>query len=67
MLTWRNATSTDVNDYLDPYKFINDAKQKLQFMDLTKSSGVSVVDFKSILKGKGILEGYGQAFIDGGE
>ncbi|WP_052427419.1 SH3 domain-containing protein [Neobacillus niacini] len=63
---WRNATSSDVLSYLDPTKFINDEKQKFQFMDLTKTSGVSKEALNQFLVGKGILVGQGQAFIDAG-
>ena len=61
---WRNATAADVLEYLDPTKFVNDEKQKFQFLDLSKPSGVSVDVLNNYLKGKGILEGQGQAFID---
>ncbi|OLS37808.1 SH3 domain-containing protein [Bacillus sp. MRMR6] len=63
---WRNAASTDVLYYLNPNNFINDEKQRLQFMDLTKTSGVSKEALNQYLVGKGILAGQGQAFIDAG-
>jgi beta-N-acetylglucosaminidase/uncharacterized protein YjdB len=63
---WRNAKSSDVLSYLDPIKFINDEKQKFQFMDLTKTSGVSTQALNQYLVGKGILAGQGKAFIDAG-
>ncbi|MDR7078846.1 beta-N-acetylglucosaminidase [Neobacillus niacini] len=63
---WRNAKSSDVLYYLDPTNFVNDEKQKFQFMDLTKPSGVSKELLNKYLVGKGILEGQGQAFIDAG-
>lgn len=65
--TWRNATSADVKTYLDPSKYVNDEVQKFQFMDLTKSSELSVDVLNQYLKGKGILDGQGQAFIDAGK
>ncbi|MFS0674965.1 peptidoglycan-binding protein [Ornithinibacillus sp. 179-J 7C1 HS] len=61
---WRNATREDVKYYLDPTNFINDEKQKFQFLDLSKPSGVTVSTLNNYLKGKGILEGQGQAFYD---
>ncbi|MEH7275471.1 SH3 domain-containing protein, partial [Neobacillus vireti] len=64
--SWRNAKSADVLPYLDPTKFINDEKQRFQFMSLTKTSGVSKETLNKYLVGKGILEGQGQAFIDAG-
>jgi beta-N-acetylglucosaminidase/uncharacterized protein YjdB len=64
--SWRNAKSEDVLTYLDPTKFINDEMQRFQFMNLTKTSGVSKETLNKYLVGKGILEGQGQAFIDAG-
>ncbi|MCF2648256.1 glucosaminidase domain-containing protein [Niallia sp. Sow4_A1] len=64
---WRNATSSDVKYYLDPTNFSSDNVQRFQFMDLTKSSEVPVSILNQYLKGKGILEGQGQAFIDAGK
>ncbi len=64
---WRNATSSDVKYYLDPTNFSSDKVQRFQFMDLTKSSEVPVSILNQYLKGKGILEGQGQAFIDAGK
>jgi beta-N-acetylglucosaminidase len=63
---WRNATSSDVLYYLAPTNFINDEKQRLQFMDLRKTSGVSKEALNQYLVGKGILAGQGQAFVDAG-
>uniref|UniRef100_UPI00187C4184 glucosaminidase domain-containing protein n=1 Tax=Neobacillus niacini TaxID=86668 RepID=UPI00187C4184 len=63
---WRNATSSDVLSYLDPTNFVNDEIQRFQFMDLTKTSGVSKEALNQYLVGKGILAGQGQAFIDAG-
>ncbi|MFC4321216.1 glucosaminidase domain-containing protein [Litchfieldia salsa] len=63
---WRNAKASDVQAYLDPTTFINDEKQRLQFMNLTKSSDVPVGTLDQYLTGKGILAGQGQAFIDAG-
>lgn len=64
---WRNATSSDVKYYLDPTNFSSDKVQRFQFMDLTKSSQVPVSILNQYLKGKGILEGQGQAFVDAGK
>ncbi|SLL17781.1 Beta-N-acetylglucosaminidase precursor [Mycobacteroides abscessus subsp. abscessus] len=64
---WRNATSSDVKYYLDPTNFSSDKVQRFQFMDLTKSSQVPVSILNKYLKGKGILEGQGKAFIDAGK
>ncbi|WP_391557513.1 glucosaminidase domain-containing protein [Robertmurraya sp.] len=64
---WRNATSSDVLQYLDPTGYINDEKQRLQFMNLSKPSDVSVGTLNTYLTGKGILANQGQAFIDAGK
>ncbi len=64
---WRNARASDVLEFLDPTKFINDEKQRLQFMNLTKPSDVSLGTLNQYLTGKGKLAGEGQAFIDAGK
>jgi len=64
---WRNATASDTKVYLDPAQYINDEKYRLQFMNLTKPSDVSVETLNQYLTGKGILANQGQAFIDAGK
>ncbi|MGG3920629.1 N-acetylglucosaminidase, partial [Geobacillus thermodenitrificans] len=61
---WRNATSEDVRNYLNPTHFVNDPVQKFQFLDLSKPSGATADILNRFLKGKGILENQGQAFIE---
>lgn len=63
---WRNATQSDVSYYLNPNNFLNDPKQKFQFLDLSKSSGVSVVILDNYLKNKGIFHDLGEAFVQAG-
>src|SRR5699024_9546353 len=63
---WVHANPGDLLYYLVPYNFIHDNKQKLQSIDLTKPSGASKSTFNKYLKGKGTLEGKGQAFIEAG-
>lgn len=63
---WRNATSSDVQYYLNPANFVNDEVQKFQFMNLSKPSGISADVLNQYLQGKGILAGQGQAFVDAG-
>ena len=63
-LSWVNASPDDVSYYLNPNNFVNDSKQMYQFLDLSKPSEVSASALNSYLKGKGIFEGMGQAFID---
>lgn len=64
---WVNATPNDVNYYLNPNNFILSDAQKFQFLDLSKTSSATAAQLNSFLKGKGILEGKGQAFIDAGK
>ncbi|WP_218190714.1 peptidoglycan-binding protein [Evansella clarkii] len=61
-----NAKPEDVMYYLDPTNFINDERARFQFLDLSKSSGASATVLNAALRGKGILENQGQAFIDAG-
>ncbi|MFC4321217.1 glucosaminidase domain-containing protein [Litchfieldia salsa] len=63
---WRNAKAADVQAFLNPINFINDEKQRLQFMNLTKPSDVPVSTLDKYLSGKGILANQGKAFIDAG-
>ena len=63
---WRNASAGEVSDYINPANFVNDEKQSLQFMDLSKQVYISVDALNQYLKGKGILEGKGQVYIDAG-
>lgn len=61
---WTHATPKDVMNALDPQNYINDERQKFQFLDLSKSSGASVTVLNRFLNGKGTLSGQGKAFID---
>ncbi|MFP7200032.1 N-acetylglucosaminidase [Lysinibacillus halotolerans] len=63
---WRNATQSDVSEYLNPNHFVNDPKQKFQFLDLSKSSGVSVTVLDNYLKNRGIFHNLGEAFVQAG-
>lgn len=64
---WRNAKESDVKYYLNPENFKKDKIQKFQFLDLRRTTGVTVAQLNNYLKGKGILENQGQAFIDAGK
>ncbi|MEC2158525.1 N-acetylglucosaminidase, partial [Virgibacillus halodenitrificans] len=59
--TWRNPTYQDVEFYLNPAN--ND---QFQHLVLSASVGVSSSQLNKVLTGKGILNGKGQAFINGG-
>ena len=65
--TWVNASPSAVSYYLNPENFLNSESQMYQFLDLSRPSGASVSDLNKFLKGKGILEGMGQAFLDAGK
>ncbi|GAA0604897.1 hypothetical protein GCM10009001_22680 [Virgibacillus siamensis] len=59
---WRNAKRADTRRYLNPNKY--DIFQHLNLGTSTKATASELNDF---LNGKGVLEGTGQAFINGGE
>ncbi|MCT1579223.1 N-acetylglucosaminidase, partial [Oceanobacillus kimchii] len=61
-----NASPEDVLFYLNPNNFINDDKQKFQFLDLSKPSGSSASTLNEYLRGKGTLSGQGEAFLEAG-
>ncbi|MEC5423490.1 peptidoglycan-binding protein, partial [Virgibacillus sp. C22-A2] len=61
---WVDASQDDVLYYLNPSNFIDDEKTRFQFLDLSRTSDTSVTILNTFLKGKGVLEGKGQAFID---
>ncbi|WP_286171998.1 N-acetylglucosaminidase [Gracilibacillus phocaeensis] len=65
--TWVNAVEEDVRYYLDPNNFINDSRQRFQFLDLSKSSNAATTALNQYLSGKGTLSGQGKAFIDAGK
>ncbi|MFA1821439.1 peptidoglycan-binding protein [Virgibacillus oceani] len=62
--TWVDAARADVLYYLDPSNFIDDERQRFQFLDLARTSDASADLLNDYLSGKGILEGRGQSFID---
>ncbi|BAH08385.1 N-acetylglucosaminidase [Clostridium kluyveri] len=57
------ATKNQIKYYVNPDNFL-DGYGKYQFLKLTYSEGITVDDLNSYLKGKGIFEGMGQAFLD---
>src|SRR5690625_881942 len=65
---WVIPDREDVEYYLNPSKFLNDLKGSLQFLKLSQTAGIDVAEVNDkILKGKGILAGKAQSFIDGAE
>ncbi|AIF45597.1 N-acetylglucosaminidase [Virgibacillus sp. SK37] len=63
---WVNASPTDVLYYLDPNNFINNEKQRFQFLDLSRSNVASVEVLNNQLINKGSLENKGKQFIEAG-
>lgn len=58
---WRNPTAADVAFYLNPANH-----DDFQHLILSENVGVSADQLNRVLADKGILAGFGQAFIDGG-
>jgi mannosyl-glycoprotein endo-beta-N-acetylglucosaminidase len=62
------ATKEQVAYYANPANFAKGTQAYYQFLDLTQSAGLKAKEINdNILKGKGSLEGTGQAFIDAGK
>ncbi|WP_051475613.1 SH3 domain-containing protein [Bacillus sp. J37] len=61
---WYNAKSDDVKKYVDPTNFNLNTSAAYQFLLLSKSTGIHESELNIILKGKGILEGKGEAFSE---
>ncbi|MEK5390025.1 N-acetylglucosaminidase [Margalitia sp. FSL K6-0131] len=59
-----NATIDQVSYYLNPNNFAQNSSEYYQFLLLSSYAGTSASELNNnILKGKGILDGHGQAFI----
>jgi mannosyl-glycoprotein endo-beta-N-acetylglucosaminidase len=64
-LTWQNATASDVGYYLNPDNFSINNKDYFQFLKLSQTANINAREVnEKILKGKGILDGKGQSFVD---
>lgn len=57
------ASENQIKYYVNPNNFL-DAYGKYQFLKLNYTEGITADDLNNILKGKGILEGKGQVFLD---
>lgn len=57
------ASKNQIKYYMNPNNFMDDYG-KYQFLKLTYTDGITADDLNNVLKGKGILEGKGQAFLD---
>ncbi|MBU5268071.1 N-acetylglucosaminidase [Virgibacillus proomii] len=63
---WVTPDKKDTAYYLNPNNFLNSLKEKMQFLSLSKSANIDINEVnEKILKGKGILEGRAQAFVEG--
>lgn len=60
---WETADSSEVLKYLDPSNYINDDYGKYQFLRLSYCDGITADVLNYKLKGKGILEGKGDVFL----
>ncbi|SHK07224.1 Beta-N-acetylglucosaminidase [Clostridium cavendishii DSM 21758] len=63
---WINASKDQVQYYLNPNNFITDYGIN-QFLKLNYMDGITVQDLNTVLIGKGVLQGKGQAFLDAGK
>ncbi|AJD93634.1 mannosyl-glycoprotein endo-beta-N-acetylglucosamidase (plasmid) [Jeotgalibacillus malaysiensis] len=61
---WRNAIKEDIVPMVDPTSVNPDSKENFQFLDLSKSAGVTAQSMNKVLEGRGVLAGKGSAFIE---
>lgn len=62
------ASKSMVNYYANPSNFDKNSSEYYQFLDLSKTSGISATEInKNILTNTGTLTNQGQAFIDAGK
>lgn len=57
------ASEAETAEHMNPNNYFEDA-YKYQFLDLSRTSGVSAETLNSYLADKGVLRGMGQTFID---
>ncbi len=61
---WVKASRNQIEEYMDPTKYLyND--NSYQFLTLNYIDGIKAQDINNILKGKGTLEGMGEAILEG--
>jgi beta-N-acetylglucosaminidase len=65
--SWRTANRDEIFDSMNPKKYVNDSVGKYMFLKLTYFEGVTEAQLNTLLKGKGILEGRGAAFLAAGK
>ncbi|GGB01044.1 hypothetical protein GCM10007190_06410 [Macrococcus hajekii] len=61
-IKWSDASKQAVIEAMDPGRLAHDPVNRYQFLTLTEPQGLTVEQLNHLLKGKGILEGRGQAF-----
>lgn len=59
---WKDAHSSAVLQYMSPERLMTDPIGKYQFLVLNQPQGLTVQQLNSLLAGKGVLEGQGEAF-----
>ncbi|KIX90009.1 hypothetical protein TP70_09820 [Staphylococcus microti] len=59
---WQNATREETRRAMDTTRIAKDPTEKYQFLKLNQYQGLEASDLDKLLKGKGILNGQGQAF-----
>src|SRR5690625_7164008 len=62
MNTFINPIRVDIKYHLKPNN-----NERFQNLDLSESASVSAWSLNNVLQGKGVLQGLGQAFINGGK
>ncbi|MDO5707102.1 MAG: stalk domain-containing protein [Andreesenia angusta] len=63
---WVRASADEIRQYLDISNIAPGTEQYFQFLDLSKSCGIPAEQLNSVLNGRGILSGMGDAFVQGG-
>ena len=61
---WVNASLEDIKYYMNPNNFINDVS-KYMFMKLNYVNGIPMSVINEVIRGRGILSGKGNAFLEG--
>lgn len=64
--SWRNAKKEDILTNLEPSRFQKGTASYYQFLDLSVTANVTASELNKVLKGKGILENKGSAFVEAG-
>lgn len=60
---WKSATEDEIRNFVDP-DLQQEGTNKYQFVDLSAPAGISKDDMSDFLKGKGVLDGHAQTYLD---